>query len=142
MLVVLGASYTGKTQWASSLFSNPLELTIGNLLFFPDGLRELDRQVHDGIVLDDVRDLDFVDQNQDKLQALSHKVMEFGSTPGGTCAFTKWLWKIPMVLTINYSTKHLDYLENHDWLKLPTNRVLVKWPEALNAVRGGGIVPA
>ena len=37
---------------------------------------------------------------------------------------------------VNYSTENLDYLQNHDWLKQESNRVLVQWPEALHEAWG------
>ena len=58
-LVVLGPSLTRKTEWAKSLFQNPLQLDVGTLEHFSDGMRSFSRQVHDGIVLDDVRDFRF-----------------------------------------------------------------------------------
>ena len=33
--------------------------------------------------------------------------VEFATTPGGQCAFTKDLFALPVVVTINNSTKHL-----------------------------------
>ena len=61
VLLLLGASMSGKTEYANSLFRSPLELKVGPLLHFPDGLREFNRKIHDGIILDDVRDLSFFD---------------------------------------------------------------------------------
>jgi hypothetical protein len=95
ILVVLGPSSTGKTEWAKSLFENPLELKVGNLLHFPEGMREFSRRDHDALVLDDVRDLDFVVQNKEKLQGKYDAQIEFASTPGGMCTFKKWLFKVP-----------------------------------------------
>ena len=68
VLLLPGAS--GKTEFAASLFKCPLELKVGPLLHFPDKLRSFDRKLHDGIVLDDVRDLQFLTENQDKLQGM------------------------------------------------------------------------
>ena len=36
VLVVVGPSSTGKTEWAKTLFTKPLELKIGTLQHFPD----------------------------------------------------------------------------------------------------------
>lgn len=58
ILVVLGPSRAGKTEWAKSLFSKPLELKIGTLQF-PDAMRHFQRDVHDGL-LDDLRDFSFL----------------------------------------------------------------------------------
>ena len=66
LLVVLGASHTGKTEWVKSLFKHPLELKVGSLQVFPESMRAFDRTVHDGLILDDVRDLDFLAEHQDK----------------------------------------------------------------------------
>ena len=118
IMVVLGPSRAGKTEWARSLFKNPLELKIGTLEFFPDAMRSFKRNVHDGLVLDDVRD-------QEKLQGKYDCLVEFGSTAGGTCAYHRDLFGVPVVATVNFSTKHLEYLDCHDWLANPGNRVLV-----------------
>ena len=136
MMIVVGPSHSGKTQWANSLFRNPLEITIGSLAHFPERMRSFDRKFHDGLVLDDVRDLEFLAAHQEKLQASSHRSMEFASTPGGTCSYKKYLYKVPIVATINFSTAHLHYLHDHDWLKQEANRVVVEWPAALHAARG------
>ena len=69
LLVVWGASQTGKTEWVKSLFKKPLELKVGSLQVFPEAMRSFDRRVHDGIILDDVRDLAFLSEQQDKFRA-------------------------------------------------------------------------
>ena len=58
-LVVLGPPRSRKTEWAKPLFQNPLQLDVGTLEDFPDGMRAFSRQVHDGIFLDGVRDFRF-----------------------------------------------------------------------------------
>ena len=104
-----------------------LRLKIGDLEHFPEKMREFCRHKHDGLVLDDVRDLQFVDNHQEKLQGKYDSVVEFASTPGGTCAFKKYLFAVPVVVTINMSTRNLGFLDNHDWLGKPANRVLVRF---------------
>lgn len=125
ILMVLGASLSGKTEWSKSLFKVPLELKIADLGHFPDKLREFDRKKHDGIVLDDIRDLMFLADVQDKLQGKYDTLLEFASTPGGQCKYSKYLFKVPIVATANYSTKNLNFLETHDWLSKPGNRTVV-----------------
>ena len=68
VMVVLGKSQTGKTEWAQSLFRQPLVLKVGTLEHFPDSMRSFTRNFHDGVVLDDLRDLRFLVNHQDKLQ--------------------------------------------------------------------------
>lgn len=125
ILVVLGPSSSGKTEWAKSLFKNPLELKVGSLEHFPDGMRAFTRGTHDALILDDVRDLKFVVEHQDKLQGKYDAHIEFASTPGGQCSYKKWLFQVPTVVTINFSTRNLDLLENSDWLGKDANRVVV-----------------
>lgn len=128
ILIVHGPSRSGKTEWAKSLFSRALELKVGTLAHFPDGMRMFDRDLHDGIVLDDVRDLAFVVSHQEKLQGKYDYPVEFASTTGGTCAFSKDLFAVPIVMTINNSTKNLQLLATDDFLGNVGNRVLVTWP--------------
>jgi len=130
ILIVSGPSMIGKTEWANSLFKNPLELKIGNLAHFPEKMRRFDRKSHDGIVLDDVRDMEFLAAHQDVLQGKYSGDAEFGSTQGGTCAFFRWLFCKPIVATINRSTKNREYLETHDWLGKEGNRVVIELTEA------------
>jgi hypothetical protein len=128
ILIVRGRSHTGKTEWAKSLFKQPLVVRIAGLMHFPDGMREFDRDKHDGIVLDDIRDLLFLSEHQDKVQGKYDAEVEFGSTQGGTCAYYLDLFAIPIVATINFSTKHMEALEQNDFLSCRGNRVLVDWP--------------
>ena len=127
VLLLLGASMSGKTEFAASLFKRPLELKVGPLLHFPDKLRSFDRKLHDGIVLDDVRDLQFLTENQDKLQGKYSAELEFGLTPGGQCKYEKYLFRTPFVATCNYSTLNLSFLDNHDWLSKSGNCVVVHY---------------
>ena len=53
--------------------------------------------------------------------------MEFASTPSGDYAYEQYLFAVPIVVTVNGSTKNLGYLDNHDWLGKQANRVVVKY---------------
>ena len=57
--------------------------------------------VDHGIVLDDVRGLQFLADNRNKLQ---ETMVGFGSTLGGTRAFKKYLYPVPVAVTIKHST--------------------------------------
>ena len=131
LLVVLGPSGKGKTEWAKSLFSNPLELKVGSLTHFPDGMRSFSRKLHDGLVLDDVRDMAFLTDHQHALQGKYDTPVEFASTQGGTCAYRKYLFCLPTVVTANFSTKNFDFLDSHDWLGKSLNRTVVNWDGSL-----------
>ncbi len=130
ILIVIGRSSTGKTEWAKSLFKNPLLLRIGTLEHFPDAMRSFGRELHDGIVMDDIRDLLFLHAHQDKIQGKYEGEVEFASTLGGQCAYYHDLYAVPFVATVNYSTVNLDALQTNDFLSLPSNRVVVEWPPA------------
>ena len=125
-LVVVAASRAGKTEWAKSLFKHPLVLAVGDLEHFPDGMRKFNRNHHDGIILDDMRDFYFCVRHQEKLQGKVDTKTEFASTPSGNYAFSKWLWRVPVVVTANYTTKNRDLLEQNDFLSNSDNRVLVE----------------
>lgn len=76
-------------------------------------------------MLDDLRDFYFCVRHQEKLQGKVDAVTEFAATPSGQYAFEKWLWKVPIVVTANYTTKNRDLLDSNDFLANPDNRVLV-----------------
>ena len=101
-------------------------LQVGDLEHFPDGMRTFNRKLHDGIVLDDMRDFYFCVRHQEKLQGKVDTEAEFASTPSGNYAYSKWLWKVPIVVTANYTTRNLDLLKENDFLANGDNRVLVE----------------
>ena len=125
-LLFLGPSRSGKTEWAKSLFESPLELKIGTLENFPEAMRRFSRQDNDALILDDVRDAYFFVRHQEKLQGKYDAKIEFATTPGGQCSYTKWLWRVLVVATANYTTTNLNLLESDDFLGNPLNRVVVK----------------
>ena len=114
ILLVHAPSPKGKTMWACSLFSRPLKVQVGSLEFFPNELRALNRKIHDGLVLDDVRDLKLLANNQEKIQATG--IVEFASTPGGQCSYKRDLYRLPIAVTVNISTHNLQMLQEHDFL--------------------------
>ena len=127
VLIVLGPSGTGKTEWAQSLFENPLVLKVGSLTHFPEGMRQFSRKKNDALILDDIRDMKFLTDHQDKLQGKYNARVEFASTPGGTCAYQKYLYACPIVVTVNYTTVNLSLLSTCDWLGKDLNRVVVEF---------------
>ena len=127
-LVAVGPSRSRKTEWAKSLFKAPLELKIGALEQFPEAMRKFSRKVHDAVVLDDVRDAYFFVLHQEKLQGKYDAKVEFGTTPGGQCSYTHWLWRVPFVATVNHTTKNLGLLDTDDFLGNTANRVVVRFP--------------
>jgi len=128
LLIVTGKSRTGKTEWAQSLFKKPLVLKVGKLTHFPEGMRQFDRRVHDAVILDDLRDYDFLVQHQEKVQGKYNGRVEFASTPGGGLAYFRDLFAVPVVATCNGSTKNKKLLETDDFLGHADNRVLLDFP--------------
>ena len=84
-------------------------------------MKKLNRSVHDGLVLDDLRDLIFLAENQEKLQGKYNRPIELFNTPGGELTVTIDLYRLPIVFTINNSTRNLDYLDTHDFCKKREN---------------------
>ena len=130
ILIVLGTSLSGKTEWAKSLFKHPLEIKIGELDHFPKGMKSFRRGHHDGVVLDDLRDMSFLVCHQDKIQGKYDALVEFASSPCGESAYTLDLYAVPFAATANFSTANLQFLETNDFLNKPDNRVVVQWPLA------------
>ena len=116
VLLVHGPSRCGKTEWAESLFKCPLVLKVGVLTHFPEGARRLDRRKHDGLVLDDVRDLQFLSDHQEKLQGKYSGAVELATTPSGQYAFCVDFFRLPVVATVNDSTRNLGFLASHDFV--------------------------
>ena len=112
-----------------SLFNAPLKVQIGNLTHFPDTMRKFQRGHHDGIVVDDVRNLSFVIQHQEKFQGKYSEAVEFGASPCGQSAYQRYLFKIPMVVTINFTTSGRELLHEDDFLGNAKNRILFELSE-------------
>ena len=127
LMIVRGESWMGKTELAKSWFRNPLPMKIGHLLdVFPAKMRKYNRRIHDGIVLDDIRDLQFLVNFQHVFQGKPDEEVGFAeNTGGGTCAYSKLVFATPFVATFNDSAKNLDFLEKDDFLSKPTNRVIL-----------------
>ena len=121
VLLAHAPSFAGKSEWAVSLFKKPLYVEIGSANMWPARMKKLDRSVHDGLVLDDLRDLRFLEDNQEKLQGKYNRPVELFNTPGGELAVTLDLFRLPMVFTINNDTKNLGLLKTSDFLKKRRN---------------------
>ena len=48
-------------------------------------------------------------------------------SPSGDYAYDQYLFAVPIVVTVNNSTKNLDYFDSHDWLGKPANRVVINY---------------
>ena len=129
LLLVLVSSHMGKTELACSWFQNPLTVDVGPLGHFPDGVKEFTRKHHDGIVLDDVRDLQFLVRYQHVFQAKYQKCTEFVSSPTGQSAYSLYLYAVPFVVTANFSTANLCLLDTDDFLSKPQNCVVLRLME-------------
>ena len=63
------------------------------------------------------------------MQGVWDEELEFGTTQGGTCAYKKYLFRVPIVVTANMSTGHLEDLESpeaHDFLGREENRAVLR----------------
>ena len=92
---------------------------------YPDGVPKFNTRVHDGIILNRVRDLAFIVQHHDMPQRKYIRLVEFVTTPGGRCADANDLHVLPIVCTINDPTENMGLLTEDDWLGNVGNRVPV-----------------
>ena len=145
LLILLGPSRSGKTEAALDLFpaGKALEMRVGDSLFFPDAMRRFEKSTHKAVILDDVRDLDLVRKQQDVLQS-SNIVCEFGKSPTGQNAYFRHVHNVAFVVTINFTTKNLDFLRTCDFCKHERNCLVVAWPplsvaNAINAKSPGAV---
>ena len=44
--------------------------------------------------------------------------------------YRRWLYRVPCVATVNYSTAHSEYLQTHDWLSKQGNAVVAEFTES------------
>ena len=91
-------------------------------------MRTFARGVHDGLILDDVRDMHFVIMHQEKLQGRYDAAVDFASTQGGQLSYRKDLYAVPIVITANRTTANLQYLTDNDFHGNVENRVVVEFP--------------
>ena len=62
------------------------------------------------------------------MQGIHNGRIEFATTQGGTCAHTKYLYQNPTVITVNFTTRNLEYLRTNDYLNQSSNRNILQWP--------------
>ena len=112
VLLLLGASMSGKTEFAASLFKRPSRTQGWALPAFsrPSCGRST---VNFTMALSWMMfaTCSFLTENQDKLQGKYSAELEFGLTPGGQCKYEKHLFRTPFVATCNYSTLNLSFLD-------------------------------
>ena len=75
----------------------------------------------------DLRDLDVLARNQEKLQGKYNRHVELFNTPGGELAVTLDLFRLPTVFAVNDSTQNLAFLKTHDFCKRPENVQLLSF---------------
>ena len=78
----------------------------------PD-LRDYDWTYHGMIVFDNVNDMDFVMKFRALLQA-NNDVHVLGSSATGMYSYWVWLWKVPVVLTVDTQAA---WDSNNKWVK-------------------------
>ena len=139
IMLVRGFSRSGKTELAKSWFRNPLKLKVGRLVnVFPAKMRYYNRRFHDGIVLDDLRDLRFLVNFQHVFQGKPDEEVGFAeNTEGGNCAYSKLVFATPFVATFNDSVDNEDLLQTDDFLSKPENRILLRLSEKPFQESGG-----
>ena len=116
-LVFRGASRTGKSTLARSL---GVAMNLGGGPFIqtvqsataPD-LRTYNKDTHNYLVFDNVNDKKFVLDYRAMFQA-NNDIHTLGDSKTGMYSYDVWLWRVPMVLTIDMSA---DWDANELWIK-------------------------
>ena len=88
-------------------------------------MKQLDRSVHDG--LDDLRDLQLLHDNQDILQGKYNRPITLFNTSGEELACEVDMYRLPIVFTINNSTRNLELLRTHDFCSKKDNVCLLSF---------------
>lgn len=107
-LVLRGASRTGKSTLARGLGvamnigSTPFVQTVQSAIT-PD-LRNYKPEVHDYIVFDNVNDMKFILDYRALFQA-NNDIHTLGDSKTGIYSYDIWLFKVPMVVTVDMSAK-------------------------------------
>ena len=130
VLLILGPSHLGKTEFAKSIFRHPLLVEVGATAFVPDTMRTYRRYGearHDAIVFDDVRNMRFLRDHQELFQCKS-TVHELGRSPTGQNAYKVLLYRTPLIFTMNFSTQNLDLLHSCDFCSNPRNVYVLRYP--------------
>ena len=99
-LVIRGVSRAGKSTLAKSLGRRPFVQTVQSAAA-PD-LKAFSRETHDYILFDNVNDMDFVLSSRALFQA-NVDIHTLGESRTGMYAYKVWLWRIPLVVTVDDS---------------------------------------
>ena len=114
IMVVVGASGLGKTDWVLSLFSNPFVMRVGDSDGWPSSFKYFEYFENDAIILDDVRSAKFLVKFQHILQAKGWGAESFGDTQGGQLRYEKYVYAKPFVVTMNPTSAYLEYFTSRD----------------------------
>ena len=69
----------------------------------------------------DSRDLAFLSDHQEQLQGRYSGTVALGTTPSGEYAFDVDFFRLPIVVTVNNSTRNLSLLTTDDFVANPEN---------------------
>ena len=89
-------------------------MRIGNSEHWPGTLRKFSREHRTHVVLDDVRGLGWGGRMQGRVQGVWYEELEFGTAQGCTCAYKKYLYRVPIVVTCCMPAAHLGHLDSPD----------------------------
>jgi hypothetical protein len=110
-LVLRGDSRSGKTTLAKSLFANPFVQSAQSATA-PE-LREYDWTFHRCVIFDNVNTEEFVLNFRAMLKANNDEHI-LGSSATGIYSYRIWLWKVPIVLTVDL---HAKWDSENSWIK-------------------------
>ena len=114
-LVLHGPSRTGKSRLARSLFGYDRTLVVDVLNAEHPNLKSYRRGQHRAILLDEMRDPQFLVDNKKALQ--SHvDGAELGQSPTQQYVYNVFLWRTPIIITTNNFNLEILAPADRDWV--------------------------
>ena len=120
--MIRGVSRAGKSTLAKALGKRPFVQTVQSAVA-PD-LKGFCRRTHDYILFDNVNHMDFVLAHRALFQA-NVDFHTLGDSKTGMYAYKVWLWRIPIVVTVDDSA---TWKPDEPWIKANCIDIYLKRP--------------
>ena len=117
LLVLVADSASGKSSFAESLFDRPYVLTVEDATHLD--LKDFDRDVHDGIVLDNVNSWKQILSWRAVLQARNAK-SKGGQSATNVYSYAQYLFGVPVAVTVDLDAPDAELAD-------PTHESRSKW---------------
>ena len=105
VLGIRSPSRCGKTEFAKQLLRAPFVVNVEDALY--PNLREYERDVHTGVVFDNVNDPTFILRNRSVFQC-RNEVMALSQTTTQLYTYPVYLWRVPLIFTMDIEVQWPD----------------------------------